>query len=346
MAAIAIAMSTVSCTKADNPAEPVGPVTPESKIHDGDELATAIAQYSEVIFGVPTLTLPAGVSVVFNEPYEVKIPLVITSDANKPATIKIGQGGKFTGGLTLSNVIIDASDMAEPLITLGTADATLLEDGTWPTAYINISNVTMTGLKKALVYSGCKNYDTYINVEKSNIQLAADATTFDFTKGSVPSMLNITGSTFWAPEATGKSFLSTQSGQKATEIGENAIESFIFSYSTFYNLTKGKNFFSHRQSNQKWLSYSAQNCIFVNCGKSGQTVRGMNQGQGGKNPTWAISGNVFNFEGADTSANESTGDDDEPVTDSKAVVVNFADAAAGDFTQAETTVGDPRWIKK
>ena len=71
----------------------------------------------------------------------------------------------------------------------------------------------------------------------------------------------------------------------------------------------------------------------------------MNGGQGGKNPVWTITGNVFNFDDADTSADESTGDDDEPVKDSKAVVVKFVDAANGDFTQAEAEAGDPRWIK-
>jgi hypothetical protein len=71
----------------------------------------------------------------------------------------------------------------------------------------------------------------------------------------------------------------------------------------------------------------------------------MNGGQGGKNPEWFVTGNVFNFEGADTSADESTGDDDQPITDSKAVVVNFADVAFGDFTQSDAEAGDPIWIK-
>ena len=97
--------------------------------------------------------------------------------------------------------------------------------------------------------------------------------------------------------------------------------------------------------NKACLSAYVKDCIFVNCCKSGQAINGMNGGQGGKNPVWTITGNVFNFDDADTSADESTGDDDEPVKDSKAVVVKFADAANGDFTQAEAEAGDPRWIK-
>ena len=71
----------------------------------------------------------------------------------------------------------------------------------------------------------------------------------------------------------------------------------------------------------------------------------MNGGQSGANPIWTINGNVFNFEGADTSAAETTGDDAEPVSESIQVVVAFADAANGDFTQSDAQAGDPRWIK-
>lgn len=338
-AAMAFAMCMVSCDNVDNPAEPDEPVVPEQKIHDGDDLATAIAQYCDVIEGVPTLTLPAGVSVVLNEPFEVNTPLSIKGDASDPAKIKIGEGGRFIGGLQIMNVVIDASDMANPLFTFGTEDA---EE--WKFDHVGLINVTMTGLKKALVFSGCKNYDVSLVVENSLIQVAADVTVFDFTKGSFPIFFNISNSTFWASEATSKSFFSSQSGQKATDM-EGGTETFEFENSTFYNLAKSKNFFTHRQSNQTWLSYIVKDCIFVNCGKSGQTIKGMNGGQSGKNPTWDITGNVFNFDGADTSADESTGDEDEPVKDSKTVVVNFADPANGDFTQGDVKDGDPTWFK-
>ena len=335
-AAIAFAMVMVSCDKKDNPAEPEVPV---QLIHDGDELSTAIADYCEVINGVPTLTLPAGVSVVFNEPVELVAPLAITGDEANPAHIKIGEGGKFVGGMKISNAVIDASEMANPLVTFDTEDA-----AEWSFESVGFINVTMTGLKKALVYSGCKNYDAAVVVENSNIEVAADVTVFDFTKGSFPILFSVKNSTFWAPEATTKSFFSSQSGQKATDM-EGGTETFEFENSTFYNLAKSKNFFTHRQSNQTWLSYIVKDCIFVNCGKSGQTIKGMNGGQSGKNPTWDITGNVFNFDGADTSEAEATGDDDEPVKDSKAVVVNFADADNGDFTQSDANAGDPRWMK-
>ena len=328
--AMAIAMTMASCSVDD---------LPVPDIFDGDDLSTAIANHTKIVNGVPTVDLPAGVSLTMNSVVELNAPLAINGNAANPAIIKIGPDAKFIGGVLINNAIIDASEMNSPLITLGTAD-----QPEWAFISAGIKNVQILGLKKALIYSGCKNFDAVIYVENCRVELAADATTFDFTKGSFPSVLEITNSTFWAPQATSKSFFSSQSGQKAAEMGEDALEQFNFENSTFYNLAKSKNFFTHRQSGQKWLAYTAKDCIFVNCGKSGQVVRGMNQGQGSANPVWNISGNVFNFDGADTSADESTGDEEEPVKDSKAVVVNFADADNGNFTQSDVKAGDPFWF--
>ena len=94
-----------------------------------------------------------------------------------------------------------------------------------------------------------------------------------------------------------------------------------------------------------------KNNIFVNCGKSGQVVVGVNHGQTSANPTWDVDGNVFNYNGSDTSAAEvsKAGNDSnnkQIVQNSIAKVVTFKDAAKGDFTQSDAQVGDPRWIKK
>lgn len=328
------AMFMVSCSVQDDPVEP--------SIKNGDDVSTVITDNIEVINGVPTLNLPAGVSLSLNAEITSDAPLTIKGDPEDPAIIKIGAEGKFItkNAIQFENVIIDATEQTQPFVTLGEEAP---ED--WEFASVGFFNVDIHGLKKALFYAACKNYDVVTYIENSRIEVAADVTVFDYTKGSVPLILSIANSTIWAPEPTTKAFFSSQGGQKATDFAESALEVFQFSKSTFYNLTKGKNFFTHRQSNQKWLTYTVQDCIFVNCGKSGQTIKGMNGGQGGKNPEWFVTGNVFNFEGADTSADESTGDDDQPITDSKAVVVNFADVAFGDFTQSDAEAGDPIWIK-
>ena len=226
------------------------------------------------------------------------------------------------------------------------------EAQTWTNADVAITAVTVKGLKKALFYSNSKYYYGNFTLINSFIEQAADATTFDYTKGSVALNFTIAGSTIYAPTATTKSLYSSQSGQKATEYNADATQNFLFSLNTMYNLAKGKNFFSHRQSNQKWLAYGVQSNIFVNCGKSGQTIKGLNGGGSSANPTWVISGNAFNFDGADTSAAEATGDDEEPVKESVAGVMTFNNVETPDFggtfempagATAPTALGDPRW---
>lgn len=336
-AAMMVAMVLASCSVEDLPVDPDAP-----KIHDGDELATAIAQYTEVIDGVPTLKLPEGVSVVLTQAVEMNAPLLIEGDEEKPANIKISGEGKFVtlAGIGFKNVVIDASELGSTLVTIGVD-----EPAEWSSATAVFDGVTVKELKKSLVATACKNYYMAVSVENSFIQVSADVTVFDFTKGGALLSLEIDGSTFWAPTATSKSFFSTQGGQKATDYQAEAIQRFEFDESTFYNFAKSKNFFSHRQSNQTWLVYEVEDCIFVNCGKKGQVIKGLNGGQSGKNPSWIIKGNVFNFDGEDSSADESTGDDDEPVMDSKAVVVKFADADNGNFKQDQVKAGDPFWYE-
>ena len=209
----------------------------------------------------------------------------------------------------------------------------------------------MKGLKKALFYSAAQKYvaENFI-IDNCIVEQAADATTIDYTKGGTAVNFTVTNSTFYAPTATSKAFYSSQGGEKTTEYSADAIQTFTFTNNTMYNLAKNKNFFSHRQSNQKWMSYDVENNIFVNCGKSGQVIKGMNGGQSGKDPTWKIENNAFNYNGADTSASEDSGDAEEPVNNSIAEVVTFADAANGDFTVGESSIvarekaGDPRWL--
>ena len=272
--------------------------------------------------------------------------------------VELAQNGQYTISGTLTaphnfylwgnDATIDASALEAPM----TALTTIEEPTEWTTIdHFEIKGVTVKGLKKALFYSNSKNYRIdALDVDWANVEVAADVTVFDFTKGSAAN-LNVTNSTFYAPTETTKAFYSSQAAQKMTEAGEYT-QTFNFSNNTMYNLAKAKNFFSHRQNNQTWLIYNVQNNLFVNCGKSGQTIKGMNGGASGSNPTWTIIGNAFNFDGADTSAAESTGDDAEPVQDSVAGVVEFTDAANGDFNgeftlaegaTAPQSLGAPMW---
>ena len=253
---------------------------------------------------------------------------------------------------------IDASALAGNFIEMAATYDQTDQTATptkWTVADIAVKNVTIKGLKKALFYSTQKMYVANdFTIDNCVVELAADATTFDYTKGSTAVNLTVTNSTFYAPAATTKSFYSSQSGQKTTEYNAEAVQTFTFTNNTLYNLAFGKNFFTHRQNSQKWLKFVAKNNIFVNCGKSGQTIKGMNGGGTSTNPQFDIDGNVFNYGGADTGAAEETGDADEPIQTTIAGVVTFTDAAAGNFDAVLGTefapvkptiaVGDPRWI--
>ena len=282
-------------------------------------------------------------------------------------SINLAEGGNYTitGPLTAyanfeiqgHGATIDASGLSNNFIQMATAEvpkeAVQIEN-------VSIHNATVKGLKKPLFYSTQKGYlINWLTIDNSVIELAADATTIDFTKGSAARSFNIENSTIYAPVATTKQFYSSQGGQKLTELDAEGIQTFIVKNSTMYNLATGKNFFSHRQSNQKWLAYYVENSLFVNCGKSGQVIKGMNGGSAGANPTWTVTGNAFNFEAegvmTDTSAAEDTGDttEGEGVQNSVAGIVTFTDAAAGDFSGVMTVtdgsvklqrIGDPRWF--
>jgi hypothetical protein len=193
-----------------------------------------------------------------------------------------------------------------------------------------------------------------LTLENSIVEVASGSkTVFDFNGGGVVGQMTIINSTIYGnPQHTGQLY-SSQSGQKATDAGLE-MQQFQLLNSTLFNIAYDKNVNSHRQSNQKWLSYEIRNCLVVDCGKSGQFVKGFNGGQGGANPEWTIEGNSFQriVDGAmtDTSANEETGDDDQPVKDNVTGLVVFkGDYASGDFTlggcpQNTAKVGDPRWL--
>lgn len=309
--------------------------------------------------------LPAPpVDIVINPESGADIYAALKAETDKVAkvgniTINLAKNGAYTVGATLvapnsitingNGAIIDASALEANMIQWTNIDAA----ATWTKADVSISGVTVKGLKKALFFSNSKYYYGNFTLINSFIEQAADATTFDYTKGSVALNFTIAGSTIYAPTATTKSLYSSQGGQKASEYNADATQNFLFSLNTMYNLAKGKNFFTHRQNSQKWISYTVQNNLFVNCGKSGQVIKGLNGGGSSANPTWVVKGNAFNFDGADTSAAEATGDDEEPVKESVAGVMTFNNVETPDFggtfempfgATAPEALGDNRWI--
>ncbi|MBR0049150.1 MAG: DUF5123 domain-containing protein [Prevotella sp.] len=310
------------------------------------------------------------------EPVDIEIS---PAEGDIAAALEAAKAGKNVRNITINLKQGITYTLTQPIKAFGafeingngaTIDASGLESGNamfvrdgeedpaeWVVSSFSMKDVNVNDLSKAVFYSAVKNnIYTGFTIDNCVIELAADVTAFDFTKGSAARVFTITNSTIYALTATEKSLYSSQSGQKATEYDGDVdgdgepTQTFVIKNNTMYNLTKAKNFFSHRQSNQTWIIYDVENNIFVNCGKKGQTIKGINGGQGGKNPVWTITGNAFNFDDADTSANEETGDSDEPVENSVAGVVTFTDAASGNFNAtfavegtAPESLGDPRW---
>jgi hypothetical protein len=255
---------------------------------------------------------------------------------------------------TATPAVIDASALTGPMVKMSETPAVEAnEKGFFPVDQVGFLNVKVTGLKQQLFYANKQKYlfNTF-HVDFCNIHVAGgNKTIIDTNGGGVIGTLDMSKNTIWAEPANTGALYSSQSGQKATEAGL-AVQTFNIERNTFYNIAYGKNTCTHRQNSQTWLTYNVRNNVFVNTGKSGQAIKGLNGGGSSANPTWNVDGNAFNFDGADTSAAESTGDDAEPVQNSVAGVFAFTDAATGDFngvfkgTAAEAPAkypGDPRW---
>ena len=275
------------------------------------------------------------------------------------ATIVINNGMTLGGAIKIDGINIKAgAELTVPFITLQANEYKKLANEFFDFGSIQFKNLSIkSGTQQILYGNKVKNQISELLVENCIVDVdGCTKVPFDFNGGGAIGAFNIKKSTIWAANATTQSLFSTQSGNKATEAGYTT-QNFAIDNSLIYNIAKGKNFYTHRQANQTWIAYYLRNSIIVNSGKSGQFVKGMNGGQSGTNPKWTISGNAFFFDvdGAlvDQSANESTGDEEEPVKNSIAGSIEFTDLTTGDFSATFTlaegieepnSLGDPRWI--
>ena len=339
--ALGLCISFQSCAVADNSSENDDPEPVDNRIKTAEEFLAAVQKGGVV-------ELAPNAQIALTEPVTLTQDVSIMGNDENPASLKLAGGFITDKSLNIDYVNIDASELTTPLISFPAAEEAPAEWVKIP--IISLSNVLIWGLGQSLIYSGIKNYavESFI-IDNSLVEVVKDITVFDYTKGSVVLNQAFSKSTLRATLPTQKSMYSSQSGQKATEYAADATQTFSFLDCTVYNFAVGKNFFSHRQSNQKWMSYELKYNIFLDCGKKGQVVRGINGGQNGSNPTWSVIGNAFQFTVdnviTDSSADESTGDDNGPVTDSFNGVVKFGDVASGDFSQNSVSAGAPYWIR-
>ena len=340
-ALFACAFAFQSCDKVDNPSgEPLEPT--KAVIDNGSDLKDVIAKFAKD--GV--VTLPAGVELTLNEEIELTEPLTIVGDKEKPAKIVAKAGFVINSDFVLEGVEINAEEVKTPFIKLATYELQG-EEKAKNLGLIAFINSKIFDLKYQFIYANKQPYLVdCINVQKSIIAIdgANKKTTFDFNGGGNVSFLGIDESTIYSVPTVNNNggFFSSQSGKDVTELG-GTTQTFAISNSTLYNITNAKTVNSLRKNSQAYQKFAVKNSIIVNSGKSGQFLAGLNAGQKGKAENWEVSGNLINFDGADVSATELTKINAESISPIEGVV-EFADAEKGDFTQKQTSAGDPRWI--
>ena len=340
-ALFACAFAFQSCDKVDNPSgEPLEPT--KAVIDNGSDLKDVIAKFAKD--GV--VTLPAGVELTLNEEIELTEPLAIIGDKEKPAKIVAKAGFVINSDFQLEGVEIEAAEVKTPFIKLATYELQG-EEKAKNLGLIAFINSKIFDLKYQFIYANKQPYLVdCINVQKSIIAIdgANKKTTFDFNGGGNVAFLGIDESTIYSVPTVNNNggFFSSQSSKDVTELG-GTTQTFAISNSTLYNITNAKTVNSLRKNSQAYQKFAVKNSIIVNSGKSGQFLAGLNAGQKGKAENWEVSGNLINFADADVSATELTKINAESISPIEGVV-EFADAEKGDFTQKQTSAGDPRWI--
>lgn len=287
--------------------------------------------------------------------------------AAKNITINLAEGGKYTITKTIdapasvtingNGATIDASALTSPMIQLSNDPSVLptmkeKEDGTTEVVSyqidgVKIKDVIISGLKYQLFYANKQLYllnELMVDNSVIGIDGTNKKTIFDFNGGGNVVALTVQNSTLWANPTNGQNggFFSSQSGKEVTDLGGETTKTSILN-STLYNITNAKSVSTLRKNSQAYQSYEVKNNIIVDCGKSGQFLKGLNAGQAGKDTNWDVDSNVFNFAGA-VSTEQKIGSTEENIKNSIEVVVVFADAEKGDFTQNNAKAGDPRWI--
>ena len=329
----------LTCEEAAPPAPTVGEaieISPAGGTDIAAELATAMADnpYPSSI----TINLAAGGEYTVGQTMPVTGALTIKGDVSKPA-------------------VIDASALSGPMFAVSTTlpESLVNELEFFQLGDVSVSGISVKGLPAQFFFgSGVKSLINSFLIDNSIVEMnGGNKNIFDFAGGGVAATFKVTNSTIYSKTPHTGFIYSSQSGQKATEAGLE-MQNFFLSNSTFYNVANGKNTFNHRQSGQKWLSFTVTDCISIDTGKSGQFIKGLNGGQASANPVWNVSGisSQYTVDGAltDMTASESTGDEEEPVTNAVEGLIAFTgDYTQGDFTladcpQKEAKLGDPRWI--
>jgi len=303
-------------------------IAPES----GDIYAALATAIEGKNVGSITINLTKDAAYTISAPIVVPNSLVINGNG---ATID-------ASSLTGDNAIIK--------LPAGVTDYTTFGEILFNDVYMKIATRLVYGNKS-------KFWVEKIGVENSTISVDGTfkKSIFDFNGGGNVKLLSVNKSTIYANPKIGQNggFFSSQSSQKPTEFGASETQTFQITNSTLYNITNGNNMVTLRENNKPYLNFIFKNNVIVDCGKNKEFFKGFGGGNACANSTWDVDGNLINFNGADTNANEVCGKGAEDVKNSIAGIVTFENAAEGKFdgelgvatvpTTETVTVGDPRW---
>ncbi len=296
----------------------------------------------------------------------------------KDITINLAEGEAYTVAAAIkapanvtingNGATIDASGADANFIELqGSSVKAIKADGETESDHylidaVTINEVTVNGLKKAIIRDTQKTLLKALTIENSVIEASDGKPALDFDGKGYIEQVTVNNSTVWSSTGTNKFFAKYGSRPKNLWSGDDAgpytVQGFDVQNSTFVNIANSKNFCDISQKGTVNNVYTLKNNIFVNCGKSGQVVVGFNGGQTSATPVWDVDGNVFNYDGNDVSAAEvkKAGQkaDEDIVKNSLTCRVLFSDVEKPDFggilvlapgTEApETLPGDPRWL--
>ena len=333
-------------------------VNPED-ITDGDitkALSDKIASYGEDV-RVKNITINLAEGEAYTLSATIKGAYDITINGNG-ATIDASNGDNIVA-IDKVNAFAKKSDGSD-------------SDHSYVSA-ITFKDVTIKGMKKALIRDlMTKTLLETLTIDNCVMEVSDQKPFIDFDGRGYVGKVVVKNSTIWAAAPTNKNF--AKYGSRPKNVDEAFNQEFDIQNSTFVNIAPkpdfsgGQNLNNLKQTGTANNIYTLKNSIFVNTGKSGQVVTGFNGGQVSATPVWDVDTNVFNWNGADVSANEVSKagkkDNEDIVKNSHAGIIEFTDAANGDFNGRFTAApvkedaeessrasevatllncGDPRW---
>ena len=263
---------------------------------------------------------------------------------NGSYTLKATIKGAYDITINGNGATIDASEGDNIVGISGVTELAKKSDGTDSdhsyVSAITFKDVTIKGMKKALIRDlMTKTLLETLTIDNCVMEVSDQKPFIDFDGRGYVGKVVVKNSTIWAAAPTNKNF--AKYGSRPKNVDEAFNQEFDIQNSTFVNIAPkpdfsgGQNLNNLKQTGTANNIYTLKNSIFVNTGKSGQVVTGFNGGQVSATPVWDVDANVFNWNGADVSANEVSKagkkDNEDIVKNSHAGIIKFTDAANGDF---------------